>query len=60
MTGFNIYLKIGGRKVCVEVDSETPEEAIEIVKDLFKEIESKVEELRVADRASGFFLRGYS
>lgn len=51
---------IGGYRCGVEISAENPETAVQITQDIFKEIESKVASIRVADSASGQYIRGYS
>lgn len=57
---YEAHLAIGGIDVVASVEADTPEEALEQVKTLFKEMENKVESIRLADKASGYFLRGFS
>ena len=59
MKDYLIITKIGGYITKIEVSAENPDDAIVAIKDLLKEIEIKVEELRVADKNTGYFLRGY-
>lgn len=56
---YTAHLIINGYTVRVDVSCNTPEEVVEIVQDLFKEIETKVASIKISDTSTGYFLRGF-
>lgn len=56
-----VYVLIDNQEVRVPVSCATPKEAQELVAEILKDIpEEKVGLLRVADSATGYFIRGFS